>query len=624
MFCQSTTESELAGAIIPAGEFAPFPRCQDRDAWRVILQDDLQRQRADVVISQAESAMGQPWPQLPATLYAEFVRIGNRTHYEAPYFERRNRLGTLVLAECYEAKGRFLDEILNGIVAILEELSWALPAHAFRHQGDILPCEDRHTVALFSCETAAVLAETHYLLGAELQALSPTIYQRIPQQIQARILEPVEENIDRYVWADGHNNWTPWCVSNIFLAASYVMTDRQRLATLIHSLLMPVLDRFLNRYPVDGCCDEGPGYWNASPGALVVFLEQLHAVTNGAFSWYDDPLIQKMGRYVVDAHLAGNWALNFADAQARFGVRRAVTYRYGERIGCPEMMDLVLHFMRRWQPDGEVDPPIGSKGTGDFLCQAMREITWMPTTPPQADMKRQRCVWYPHTEVLIAREKQVPDQGLILAAKGGHNGENHNHNDVGQFVVLCDGKPMIVDVGVGCYSAKTFSSTRYELPFMRSSGHNIPVINGIEQSPGHDFRASDVSLTQEGETVRLTLDLSTAYENRAGLQSLVRTMTLASDGITIADSYGTESPVEIVLNLYTPADAVKVPEGLLLRSDDTALLLSCSDFLSMTLDSVPMEDRSFKAAWGDMLTRISLKGTVNPGTPCQLTFTRPG
>ena len=69
---------------------------------------------------------------------------------------------------------------------------------------------------------------------------------------------------------------------------------------------------------------------------------------------------------------------------------------------------------------------------------------------------------------------------------------------------------------------------------------------------------------------------------------------------------------------------VKVPEGLLLRSDDTALLLSCSDFLSMTLDSVPMEDRSFKAAWGDMLTRISLKGTVNPGTPCQLTFTRPG
>ena len=32
----------------------------------------------------------------------------------------------------------------------------------------------------------------------------------------------------------------------------------------------------------------------------------------------------------------------------------------------------------------------------------------------------------------------------VLAAKAGHNAESHNHNDIGNFVVYVDGKPVLV------------------------------------------------------------------------------------------------------------------------------------------------------------------------------------
>ena len=38
------------------------------------------------------------WPHLPATVYLEFARDGNRSRYEASYFTRRNLLAALALA----------------------------------------------------------------------------------------------------------------------------------------------------------------------------------------------------------------------------------------------------------------------------------------------------------------------------------------------------------------------------------------------------------------------------------------------------------------------------------------------------------------------------------------------
>src|SRR5919204_2011490 len=77
----------------------PFPPIDDREAWeriRLVLSDDEVSQ----VLRQAEAAAREPIPPLPAGLYLEFLRNGDRAGYEQPTHWRREALWSLALAEC--------------------------------------------------------------------------------------------------------------------------------------------------------------------------------------------------------------------------------------------------------------------------------------------------------------------------------------------------------------------------------------------------------------------------------------------------------------------------------------------------------------------------------------------
>lgn len=56
-----------------------------------------------------------------------------------------------------------------------------------------------------------------------------------------------------------------------------------------------------------------------------------------------------------------------------------------------------------------------------------------------------RDAWLPGIEVMTARDRGGSSGGFFVAAKGGHNAESHNHNDVGTFLVYRDGTPLPVD-----------------------------------------------------------------------------------------------------------------------------------------------------------------------------------
>ena len=55
--------------------------------------------------------------------------------------------------------------------------------------------------------------------------------------------------------------------------------------------------------------------------------------------------------------------------------------------------------------------------------------------------------------------------------KGGHNAENHNHNDVGSFVVALGRSTPLVDPGSEVYTARTFGPHRYDSNVLNSFGH---------------------------------------------------------------------------------------------------------------------------------------------------------
>ena len=79
--------------------------------------------------------------------------------------------------------------------------------------------------------------------------------------------------------------------------------------------ILNVLDQFLNPYPADGGCDEGPGYWGAAAASLYDNISLLNLASNNAFDYvFQDEKIKNMGRFIYRAQIGKTYFLNFADA----------------------------------------------------------------------------------------------------------------------------------------------------------------------------------------------------------------------------------------------------------------------------------------------------------------------
>ena len=138
------------------------------------------------------------------------------------------------------------------------------------------------------------------------------------------------------------------------------------------------------------------------------------------------------------------------------------------------------------------------------FCLAVRDFLWYRPSA-RFGLPGQRCVWLPDAQWLIS---SGPD--LALAAKAGTNGESHNHNDCGSFLVCRGGKQLICDLGAVQYDAESFGPRRYERFAHSSRSHNVAMPAGCEQQAGAQYAAREVSVdTSAG---RLSMELSACYD----------------------------------------------------------------------------------------------------------------
>ena len=266
---------EAAGldrVLVPREAFRPYPPASDRAAWDRLVSEDRRR----VFVAAAEKQLEAPWEVLPATRFLDFVRDGNRSRYEKLLFSRRQKLGLLVLGETLEGRGRFTDAIADGVWLLCEESFWGVPAHVgVQKRGAGLPDVTEPTVDLFAAETGALLAWTDYLVGDRLDAVHPLVRERLRLEVDRRILTPALERDD--FWWMGFtprevNNWNPWINSNWLAAALLLERDPARRTRAVAKIARS-LDRFVDAYPDDGGCDEGPSYWGRAGASLFEALE---------------------------------------------------------------------------------------------------------------------------------------------------------------------------------------------------------------------------------------------------------------------------------------------------------------------------------------------------------------
>jgi hypothetical protein len=588
-------EEKLAKLLLPGETWKPFPKAADRAGWSAVPDDARQK-----VLELGAKERNKSWPPLPATLALEFTRNGNRSHYEAASFGRRYALRNLVMAECLEGEGRYLDDIANGVWAICEETFWGVPAHiGAQRRGVGLPDVNEPIIDLFAAETAAQLAWIHYLLAPQLGKVSPLVPDRIGVEIERRMLEPFRRRND-FGWMGftGHavNNWNPWISSNVLTCALLMDRDPQRRIGEVHKALT-CLDRFLDGYHDDGGCDEGPSYWGRAGASLFDCLELLRSASHGAIDFYSMPLVGEIGRYIYRAHIHDHWYTNFADAPARVHIAASLVFRYGRRIGDEKMQGLGAWAATQGSSGPTEEGSIGRELAALFGLPELRKV--------KAFQPLVRDVWLPGIQVMTARRKEGSAEGLYLAAQGGHNAESHNHNDVGNFIVYAEGQPAIIDIGVETYTAKTFSKDRYQIWTMQSAYHNLPTINGVMQAAGRQFAARDVHYQSNDAEVLFRMDLAAAYPAETGVASWTRTLRLdrARDEVTVRDAYRLKRDGgSVAFTLMTPCEVQETAPGVLNLAKIRVLFDARS--LRLRVEKIDLTDAHLRGVWGDHIYRI--------------------
>jgi len=498
----------------------------DRTAWRALAARVPEKE----ILAEAERIAAQPVPPLADELYLLYTRTGSRDEFQRASGVRLSRLSLLAWAEGLEARGRFGPALARYLDAILAEKTWTLPAHDPRldnFEGRVVE------VDLGVAMTAWSLATVDYWLGDRLPADTRA---HLRAEIHRRAIAPylagvrgTQRRTTGWWWITGTNNWNAVChagVAGAALALGGPAAERAEVLAATEANLPFFLDQGI---PADGYCDEGVGYWNYGIGHAALLAETVAQATGGHLRLF-----------------AGEKARHIAEFPANLEITPGVFPAFSD--GAPDVKPSPFYRALTARLVDEKAPFPAAQATlalfrGSQLYQTAYEVFW----PGETQRSTSRAAaslpllhWFGDAQVLVSRA----GPGFGAAIKGSHNGESHNHNDIGSFVIAAGSATPIVDPGGEVYTARTFSPRRYESKVLNSYGHSVPVVAGQLQGAGRGFAARVVRTEFTERADRVVFDLRGGYAVPS-LRSLERDFTLtrgAQPAVTVTDTVEFASP----------------------------------------------------------------------------------
>lgn len=606
-----------------------WPSADDQTFWQSLLTDPLKKEWVSQIMAAAENIRQTPIPETRLNEYCRFRGDGDRVTYEHAYFARRQRLGLLVLAiTFYPGREDLFPPLLDHLWAILGEPYWGIPAHADYLGNDPFPAPTTsHKVELFSAATGNLLALTMQLLGSRLHGFSPVLTDFIHAEIRRRLLDDFAQTPEdpaqwRYWWFSGRNNWTPWCAANLLGTALVFARDSAQLAAILRRLAA-IMDRYYEQRPADGYCDEGPSYWQVSIGPTLFYAEWYERAWPGRLApLFQDDLFRRMAAFIADLTMGDDYLLSFSDSAARASLPPGLLCRLAERLNLPQLQALAAQTIARHR--AEPYPESLATGNGETLHYALYDLFCCRDGPLPPAPPRERCLLFAQNAMTILRSD---DDRVSASLKGGHNGECHNHNDLGHFTLFADNQPLIIDTGTAQYSRIHFSDQRYTLWTHNASGHNGLIFSTASQKEGRDSRTPAPQISHSGSRTVVSLDLSRAYPAETNLVSYTRSLELPDTGLplTITDTFACRQPVSAEIHLLTPQNIAPAADGSLCFSLDGTprFRLSLSGWTLGDINNIPLTDEKLQKSWGASLNQVVLHCL----TPCtaarlQLRFER--
>ncbi|MDW7691210.1 hypothetical protein R9C00_19340 [Flammeovirgaceae bacterium SG7u.111] len=512
---------EMLKKVVPETVFQPAPPASDRAHWEKIAASESGKNYLEEALEELEKA-----PEVPITdeIYRRANLEGNRGIYKPRYYRTMDRLEKFIIGECIENEGRFISQIGVYADSIMAMKSWLHPNH-----------DDSENSVLEGKRVAIDLGARKF--GLVLALADALLEDKLPKELRTKIADQLQWRImDSYLkscrgedtlgnkWIRSTSNWNSVCTSGtIFTTIVASEKSEERIAVIGCALNSMVY--YLSGFGADGYCSEGTGYWNYGFGHYLYLAEILDDYTDGKinlFEFNDPEKLKRVANFPENFQIHEGLYAPFSD-----GVTRV---KSGSDNFAYTMAS--KHY--------------GAKKVSEFISNegVQTLIVWKDgddyTTDNEIGTKLPSHTYFDDYGIVISRGQQ--ETPFSIAIKAGHNAENHNHSDVGSYVLVVGDDIVAGDIGAPSYIAGAFSPDN---PARSSWGHPVPRIENMLQSNGRSFHGK-VTRTEFAETSdNVTMDISAAYEV-PGLETLVRTMKNSKVGegsITIKDEFSASEPL---------------------------------------------------------------------------------
>lgn len=484
----------------------PLKRAKDKCFWQQVRTDQKYAALIERVKKIFAESRTQPVAPLPYSARKQFKVTGSRHEFEKPYFMRRQYLtSSALLTLIYPEEDCYLKELQDVIWATLEEFSWALPAHTANPRD--LPAET--CIDLFAAESGFSLAEIYYLLSDRLDR---EITERIKAETERRIINSYLTR--SFGWEKDKGNWAAVCAGCVAGTFMYLAPER---FDSVSERINDTMQCFLESFTDEGVCEEGLTYWQYGFGTFVWFADLLFQLTDGKKDYFASEKVEKVASFAQKNFICGNQVVSFSDSMRNVKIQGALVSFLANRY--PQSVHTLPAALTNWIYGNTLS------NDGNWI-RCIRDFVYFDLSDEKGRIEKQNYDFIGSGQVIVNSEQ------YSLAVKANHNGEPHNHNDVGTFILSTGKGQIFCDLGAGQYSSGYFAEeSRYDYLCTSSRGHSVPIINGAYQKAGKEYRGS---IAHEGNEI--TVEMAGAYGQSAVI-SATRKFRCFEDRIELCDRF---------------------------------------------------------------------------------------
>jgi len=326
------------------------------------------------------------------------------------------------------------------------------------------------------------------------------------------------------------HNWNLVCNGGMVLGALAVAEDEPDLSSNIVTEALQSMPKALATYAPDGGWPEGPSYWEYATKYTVFAMAGLQTALGTDFTLSDSPGFSQTGFYRIYMNGPVGKSFNFSDAGDRSGAFPESLW-LAKRFGQPVFAWSALH-------GGSTHSPLA--------------LFWfMPgaVTPAEAHLPP-NAIFHNVNAVMLRSGWNEPG-ATYVGFKGGDNGANHSHLDLGSFVLDALGVRWVEFLGSDDYDLPGyFGKERFTYYRLGTSGQNTLVIGDANQNLKAKAPITNFQTTPQPFT---SADLTAAYSPAASRVERSVQLIGRGAGVMVQDTIEAPSPISVRWQVHTRA-----------------------------------------------------------------------